>query len=74
MPKLSPIHPKKLEKILFQLWFVFLRSHWSHRFYAHTDGRTTVIPFHGSEDIGVWLVRKILRDIQISLEDFDSIR
>ncbi len=36
--------------------------------------RTTVIPFHTGEDLGRGLIRKILRDIQIELEESLELR
>jgi len=36
----------------------------------HRDGRATVVPSHGGEDIGRGLLRQILRDIEVSPEEF----
>lgn len=45
MPKLVPIKPKDLVKILLGLGFTQRDAEGSHVFFKHTDGRTTVIPF-----------------------------
>lgn len=75
MPKLNPISPKILEKILNTLWFHHIRTHWSHKFYFNeTTKQTTVIPFHWNEEISVGLLKKILRDIELSVEEFDKLR
>ena len=72
MPKLNPIPPKILEKLLLNLWFNHLRTH---KFYYNDDTKqTTVIPFHGNEEISVWLLKKILRDINLSVDDFEKMR
>jgi len=42
----------------------------SHRRYVHSDGRKTTIPVHPGQDIGRGLLRKILKDIEISPEEF----
>ena len=42
----------------------------SHRRYMHVDGRRTTIPFHAGQDIGRSLLRKILKDIELSSEEF----
>jgi len=49
--------------------FEVLRVRGSHHFLRHADGRTTVIPVHGSETIGPGLLAKILRDCDVTRED-----
>lgn len=73
MPKLVPIKPKRLAKLLIKLGFEARDAEGSHTLYKHPDGRTTVLSVHDKE-IGRGLQRKILRDIQISLEEYDSLR
>lgn len=67
MPKLVPIKPRKLIKILKQLDFIKRDAEGSHVFFSHIDGRTTVIPIH-TREISKGLLKKILNDIQISIE------
>ena len=57
-------------KVLEKLEFVELRKKGSHIFFKHKDGRATIVPKHGGEDIGRGLLRQILREINISPEDF----
>ena len=71
MAKLPLITAKELEKILGKLGFEFKRQEGSHMFFAHPDGRTTVIPNHPGEDIDRGLLNKIVKhDLQISREEF----
>lgn len=49
MPKLIPIKPRELIKILLQLGFVERDAEGSHLFFAHVDGRTTVVPLHNRD-------------------------
>lgn len=42
----------------------------SHRRYTHPDGRKTTVPVHPGQDIGRGLLRKILRDIEVSPQEF----
>jgi len=42
----------------------------SHRRYVHSDGRRTTIPFHAGQDIGRGLLLKILKDIELSPDEF----
>ncbi|MFY9484062.1 MAG: type II toxin-antitoxin system HicA family toxin [Patescibacteria group bacterium] len=39
-------------------------------FFKHPDGRSTVVPSHGGEDIGRGLLREILKEAEISPMDF----
>jgi predicted RNA binding protein YcfA (HicA-like mRNA interferase family) len=48
--------------------FQVLRVKDSHHFLRHEDGRSTVVPAHSGETLGPGLLRKILRDCQITAE------
>ncbi len=73
MPKLIPIKPKKLIKILLSLGFVERDAQGSHVFFKHKDGRTTVIPVHNRE-LSKGLLRKILNDIKLSVKEYEKLR
>jgi predicted RNA binding protein YcfA (HicA-like mRNA interferase family) len=73
MSKLTLISSKSMVKILVLLGFHEIRQKGSHKFFRHTDGRTTIIPFHG-EDLGRGLIKKILKDIEISTEKYEILR
>jgi predicted RNA binding protein YcfA (HicA-like mRNA interferase family) len=73
MPKLVPIKPKKLIKILLKLGFFERDAEGSHVFFRHHDGRTTVVPIHNKE-LSKGLLRKILNDVQLSVEKYDELR
>ena len=45
----------------------------SHVFFAHADGRTTTVAMHRKE-LGVGLLRKMLRDIDVSPQEYDKMR
>ncbi|MEI6425757.1 MAG: type II toxin-antitoxin system HicA family toxin [Candidatus Absconditabacteria bacterium] len=74
MPKLNPISAKKLIKILLEIGFHEIRIKGSHHFFSHGNGKTTVVPIHGNEDISVGLLKKILRDIDIDVELYEKLR
>jgi predicted RNA binding protein YcfA (HicA-like mRNA interferase family) len=74
MPKLVPISGKKLCKILERLGFEKIYGKGSHFRFNHADGRRTVVPVHGNEDIGKGLLRAILRQIKLSTEEYDKLR
>ena len=57
-------------KILFSLGFAAIRQSGSHVFYRHPDGRYTTLPHHGNQDLGRPLTRQILREIDLTPEQF----
>ncbi len=73
MPKLVPIKPKKFIKILLSLGFKKRDAEGSHIFFSHSNGRTTVISVHNKE-MSKGILRKILNDIQLSVEEYDKLR
>ncbi len=73
MPKLVTIKPKKLIKIILSLGFKKRDAEGSHVFFLHSDGRTTVIPIHNRE-LSKGLLKKILNDINLSVEEYDKLR
>ena len=73
MPKLIPIKPKRLIKILISMGFVERDAQGSHVFFKHKDGRTTVVPVHNRE-LSKGLLRKILNDVNLSIEEYEKLR
>lgn len=70
MPHLSPIHPRKLILLLEREGFVQIKTRGSHRYFLHSDGRTTSVPVHGGQEVGVGLLRTILKEVGWSAEEF----
>lgn len=67
---LKPLSPRKVMKALGVLGFERVRQRGSHVVLKHPDGRITVVPVHGGEDIGVGLLLKIIKDARVSKEEF----
>lgn len=61
---------RDIMRVLHILGFISVRQSGSHIFFQHTDERTTLVPKHGGEDIGRGLLRQILREAEISPEEF----
>ena len=72
MGKHPVLKPREVGAILQALGFVQLRQRGSHRQFRHPDGRITTVPFHGSRDISPVLLRRIVKDIGLTLEEFMS--
>ena len=67
MPRVTGAHVvRSLRKAGFEL----VRQRGSHAIMKHPDGRSTVVPIHGGETIGVGLMSKIQRDVGIDREAF----
>jgi predicted RNA binding protein YcfA (HicA-like mRNA interferase family) len=67
---LPVVNFRMMEKILIQLGFVAVRQKGSHVFYRHPDGRTTTLPKHPGRDLARPLIREILREIELTPEEF----
>ena len=52
--------------------FRVLRIKGSHHFLRHENGRSTVVPAHSGETIGPGLLRKILRDCQMTADQLSE--
>jgi len=74
MPKLSPIRGKDLIRILEKQGFAQIRQRGSHARLVHPDGRKTSVPIHSGENVHLGLLRKILRDVNISPDEFRHLR
>jgi len=70
MPKLPRLRGRQVIAALQQAGFVVLRIKGSHHFMRHPDGRSTVVPVHAGETIGPGLLKKILNDAELEVEQF----
>ena len=67
---LRPLSYQKVAKRLGELGFHPVRQSGSHIIFKHTNGRMTVVPNHPGEKIRRGLLRKIIKDIDISIKEF----
>jgi predicted RNA binding protein YcfA (HicA-like mRNA interferase family) len=68
LPKISPINPNKLVKILEKEGFKVIRQKGSHVIMINSRKTRIVIPVHPGKDIKPGLIRAILREAGISRE------
>ena len=73
MTQLKLLTAVKLERLILGLGFAKVRQKGSHAFYRHADGRTTTIPHHSGKDLPRPLLRTILREIRLSVDDYNAI-
>jgi predicted RNA binding protein YcfA (HicA-like mRNA interferase family) len=69
MTRLPRLKGKELVRLLEHRGFATVRTRGSHFFLKHKDGRVTTVPVHSGETIGPGLLRAILRDVELSIED-----
>ncbi|MFH1402318.1 MAG: type II toxin-antitoxin system HicA family toxin [Patescibacteria group bacterium] len=75
MPKLNIISAKKMIKILKLLGFELARVKGSHYFFSNPNsGRTATVPVHGNADLSVGILKEILKDIRLSVEEYEKLR
>ena len=70
MSKLPSLTSKQVVKLLQRADFVVVLQKGSHAFLRHPDGRSSLVPLHADETIGPGLLRKIIRDVEMSREEF----
>ncbi len=70
MPKLRPAKPDEVTRVLERLGFTRICQSGSHAVYHHADGRWTTVPIHKGKDLGKGILRKILKDAGLTVEDF----
>ncbi len=70
MSRLPILDFRVMDRVLVSLGFVRTRQKGSHIFYRHPDGRTTTVPRHKSRDLARPLIRAILREIELTPEQF----
>ena len=64
---------KEVTTALHKADFEVVRVKGSHHFMRHRDGRATVVPVHSGETMGPGLMSKILRDCEMTIDDFVSL-
>ncbi len=73
MTRLRRVAGKEVITALSKIGFDVIRTKGSHHFLHHPDGRSTVVPVHRGETIGAGLMSKILRNIEMTREEFMDI-
>jgi len=73
MSRLLPVSGREMCKILEMIGFQKVHQVGSHARYAHPDGRKTVVPVHGNEELSTGLIKEILKQSRISREDYEEL-
>ena len=70
MTKPPVLKPGEAIAILRKLGFVEVRQRGSHKQFRHAERRCTTVPFHAGRDISPLLLRQIIKDIGLTIEQF----
>lgn len=73
MSQLPSVTGRQVVVALEKAGFLVARVRGSHYILVHADGRRTVVPVHAGETIGRGLLSQILRDCQLSREEFRNL-
>jgi predicted RNA binding protein YcfA (HicA-like mRNA interferase family) len=68
------LKPREVIALLHAHGFSEVRQRGSHKQFRHADGRSTTVPFHAGRDISPTLLRKIARDIRLTVDEFLALR
>lgn len=69
MTRLPRAKGREIVRALEKRGFVIDRTRGSHVFLKHPDGRATTVPVHSGETLGPGLLRAILRDVEMSVDE-----
>jgi len=70
LPPVPVLKPREAIAILVALGFSEVRQRGSHKRFRHADGRATTVPVHGGRDLSPILLRRIARDVGLTVHEF----
>ena len=73
--RLPTVSGKQVLRALERGGFSVIRIKGSHHFLRHKSdsSRQTVVPVHGNEDLGRSILRKILKDVDLTSDEFNAL-
>jgi len=71
--KLPRVDAKHLIKVVEKLGFKLARESGSHMIYKNTEGQKLTIPYHTGKVLHPKIVKSVLKDIDIDLEEFKKL-
>jgi predicted RNA binding protein YcfA (HicA-like mRNA interferase family) len=73
MTRLPRLKGRELVRALERAGFTVDRTRGSHLFLKHANGSATTVPIHSGETIGPGLLRAILRDAELSVDELKEL-
>lgn len=69
-PRLPSVTARQVVRVLEAIGFERIRQSGSHATFRHPDGRWTIVSIHSGRTIPRGTLRKILRDADLTVEQF----
>lgn len=73
MPKLPRLTARQIATVLEKLGFSLARQSGSHQIYRNADGKRATIPLHASKILHPKVLKSIMRDAELSVEDLEKL-
>ncbi len=73
MPKLPRLTARQIISVLEKIGFSLARQSGSHMIYKNPAGKRVTVPFHASKILHPKVLKNILRDAQIAVEELDKL-
>ncbi|MEN6378955.1 MAG: type II toxin-antitoxin system HicA family toxin [Methanofastidiosum sp.] len=70
--KIPRISADKVIKVIEKLGFVLVRQSGSHKIYKNEIGIRITVPYHSGKTIHPKVLKNILKDIDLSIEEFNK--
>ncbi|MGM9512121.1 type II toxin-antitoxin system HicA family toxin [Larkinella sp. GY13] len=66
------VNAHELIRLLEQKGFRFSRQSGSHAIYINSEGKRTTVPIHGKKELGIGLLKQIMKDTGLTVEDLEN--
>ena len=73
MPRLPRLTAREIRSVLERVGFSLTRQSGSHQIFKNAAGKRATIPFHSSRILHPKVLKNILRDAELSLEDLEKL-
>jgi len=73
MPKLPRITARDIIAVLERAGFTLARQSGSHKIYKNAAGKRATVPYHASKTLHPKVLKSILRDVNLSVEDLEKL-
>jgi predicted RNA binding protein YcfA (HicA-like mRNA interferase family) len=73
MPKLPRLTAREITAVLEGIGFSLARQSGSHQIFKNAAGKRATVPVHGSRILHPKVLKSILRDAELSLEDLEKL-
>jgi predicted RNA binding protein YcfA (HicA-like mRNA interferase family) len=73
MPKLPRVTARQMATVLEKLAFSLTRQSGSHQIYKNAAGKRATIPFHAAKILHPKVLKSIMRDAELSLDELEKL-